>query len=123
MAAVVLVMLLAACTPATPTPLPSIDVFNFTLRAEPVKGEALTMRFIAEIVGGPDNARELYCNGGGWDFGDGTAWSAIPGCIQWKPDWKFPRHFEQTHTYSQPGTYNVKSTHGPLEASVVVEVP
>ena len=116
-------LVLAACTQAAPTPLPALDVFNFTLRAEPVEGEALAIRFIAEIAGGPDNARELYCMGGGWDFGDGNNWSAYPECIPWKPDWKFPRHLEQTHTYLQPGTYNVKRTHGPLETSLVVEVP
>lgn len=116
-------ILLAACTQATPAPLPDLDVFNLTLRAEPVEGEVLTMRFIAEIAGGPDNARELNCIEGGWYFGEGFNWSVFPECIPWKPDWKFPRHFEQTHTYSQPGTYHVNFTHGPLEASLVVVVP
>ncbi len=81
------------------------------------------MRFIAVIAGGPDNAREMYCTGSQWDFGDGNGRIISPMCIPWKPDWKMSRHFEQTHTYSRPGTYDVNLTRGPLEASLVVEVP
>lgn len=41
------------------------------LRVEPVPSRPLTVRFIAEIVGGRDNAEELYCKWTGWEFGDG----------------------------------------------------
>ena len=89
-----------------------------------LSGEACHRLWQYCVHGGPDNARELNCIEGGWYFGEGGGnWSTIPECIPWKPDWKFPRHLEQTHTYSQPGIYDVKSTHGPLETSLVVEVP
>ena len=100
----------------------SVDV-RLDLRAEVVPGESLTVRLVAEIVGGPDNNRELYCHGWRWSFGDGMDVAAMPGCVAWTPDWTFSRHFEQTYTYEAPDTYEVTFSYGPLESRpVTVEV-
>ena len=38
-------------------------IIELTLRAERVAGEPLTVRFVAELADGPDNNRDLYCQG------------------------------------------------------------
>ncbi|MCH8061402.1 MAG: hypothetical protein IH861_02750, partial [Chloroflexi bacterium] len=63
----------------------SIDDFEIILTAEPVEGQLLTMRFTAELIGGADNSKELYCTGTTWEFGDGMGIAMMPSCIQWTP--------------------------------------
>lgn len=92
------------------------------LRAESVEGSVRSLRFTADIVGGPDNNQDLYCTSTLWDFGDGLSLIATPSCIAWTPEVKIPRDFEQTHAYA-PGTYEVTFSRGTLEARLVVEVP
>ena len=84
------------------------------LKAEPVPGQALTVRFTAEIIGGRDNSRDLYCQGPTWEFGDGTSVASMPGCVPWTPNATVPRHHEHTYTYERPGIYEATFTYGPL---------
>ncbi len=86
------------------------------LRASPIAGRPLVMRFVVEIVGGPDNNQDLYCIGTEWDFGDGMGVAMMPGCIPWSPDDEINRLFEIEHTYKIPGTYQLNVTVGPLSA-------
>jgi hypothetical protein len=96
---------------------------ELTLRAEPVAGEPLTVRLIAELIGGPDNNRDLYCPGEEWQFGDGTGMATSASCIAWTPSATIRRHFEQTYTYEKAGTYEVTFTYGPLgPITTMVEV-
>ena len=76
--------------------------------------QPLTVQFMAEIAGGPDNSFDLYCHGWEWQFGDGTVNAISPGCTPWTADATFPRHFEETYTYEGPGTYEVTFSYGPL---------
>ena len=92
-------------------------------RAEPVSDRPLTVRFTAEIAGGPDNSRDLYCQGTSWKFGDGMGVASMPGCIVWTPNASFSRHHVETYTYEKPGTYEATFSYGPLgPIGVKVEV-
>ena len=94
----------------------TVDVtsIELTLRAVPVTGEPLTVRLIAELTGGPDNNRALYCPGEEWQFGDGMGMATSASCIAWTPSATIRRHFEQTYTYEKAGAYEVTFTYGPL---------
>ncbi|MCH8061920.1 MAG: hypothetical protein IH861_05405, partial [Chloroflexi bacterium] len=101
----------------------SIDDFEIILTAQPVDGQLLTMRFTAELVGGADNSKELYCTGTTWEFGDGMGIAMTPACIQWTPDVRVNRHLEQTYKYDRAGEYEVTLRLGPLPPeTIVVEV-
>ena len=84
----------------------------------------MTVRFTAEISGGPDNAEELYCTTSTWQFGDGRmGGGAIRECVVWTPNKKFKRLHGRTYTYEKPGSYEATFTYGPLApATVKVEV-
>ena len=97
---------------------PEID-----LQVEAVDGRPLTFQFTAEIAGGRDNSRDLYCQGTSWEFGDGMGVAVMPGCIPWNPNATLPRHHVQTYTYEKPGTYEATFSYGPLgPVAVKVEV-
>ena len=86
-----------------------------SLSATPVAGRLLTVHLIAELTGGPDNNRDLYCQGIDWQFGDGMGVGIMPGCIAWTPSDTIARHFEETYTYEKAGVYEVTFTYGPLD--------
>ena len=93
------------------------------LYAEPVPEGSLTVRFVGEVVGGPDNNPELYCAGTGWQFGQGEqSFFTTAMCIPWWPEVEIQRRFETPHTYLRPGSYEVTCTIGPLQASMMLEV-
>ncbi|MCH7653293.1 MAG: PKD domain-containing protein, partial [Chloroflexi bacterium] len=101
----------------------SADDFEIILAAVPVEGEPLTMRFTAELVGGADNSRELYCTSTTWEFGDGMGVAMMPSCFVWTPDVRVNRHLLQTHKYDKAGEYEVTLRLGPLPPeTIVVEV-
>ena len=79
-------------------------------------------RFLAEIVGGPDDDQSLYCVPMTWDFGDGPALSVSPSCAPWAPGTKIQRRFEISHVYESSGRYGVSFTYGPLTAKQIVDV-
>ena len=91
------------------------------LRVEPVTSRPLTVRFTAEIIGGLDNSKELYCEWTAWEFGDGRRSQSATECLVWSPAAKFDRQHEQTYTYEKPGTYEALFAYGPL-APVTVTV-
>ncbi len=86
---------------------------ELSLSATPVAGEPLTVRLVAELTGGPDNNRELYCPGQEWQFGDGMGMATSASCMVWTPSSTIQRRFEQTYTYEKAGTYEVTFTYGP----------
>lgn len=90
------------------------DKATVKLSVRLVDGSPLTIRLVADIVGGEDNDKRLYCQGVTWSFGDGNQIAVMPGCQIWTPDSSFMRHWEETYTYANPGTYQVSSTYGPL---------
>ena len=77
---------------------------ELSLSATPVAGEPLTVRLVAELTGGPDNNRELYCPGQEWQFGDGMGMATSASCMVWTPSSTIQRRFEQTYTYEKAGT-------------------
>ena len=86
----------------------------------------LTVRFAAEIVGGSDNSKDLYCKGETWEFGDGRGDRSFTECLVWSPTSKFTRQHQQTYTYEKPGTYKASFAYGPLSpvtVSVDVQYP
>ena len=101
----------------------SIEDFEIILTAEPVDGRPLTMRFAADLVGGADYSKELYCTGTTWKFGDGTISADTPWCHEWTMDVQVNRHLEQTYVYDKAGTYAVTLRWGPLPpVTIVAEV-
>ena len=86
---------------------------ELSLSATPVAGEPLTVRLVAELTGGPDNNRELYCPGQEWQFGDGMSMATSASCMVWTPSSTIQRRFEHTYTYEKAGTYEVTFTYGP----------
>ena len=93
-----------------------------TLYASEVEGEPLTVRLVVEILGGPDTSEDLYCVGTEWQFGDGNGMAMMPVCIPWTTGAQFTRRFEETYAYDAPGTYEVTFNHGPVSATVVIDV-
>jgi hypothetical protein len=103
--------------------LTDLGPVELSLTATAVAGEPLTVLLVAELTGGPDDNRELYCTGLEWQFGDGIGVAIMPGCMVWSPGVKIPRHFEETYTYDKAGVYEVTFTHGPLDPiTTTVEV-
>jgi|GEM_PF-213124 len=100
------------------------DDVDLELRAEPDSDNPRTVRLVANIVGGADNSRDLYCGGFEWSFGDGSLGiAAMPGCIPWSPEVTVPREFEMMHTYEKAGTFEAMFSYGPLgPVSVKVEI-
>ena len=93
-----------------------------TVRAEAVPNEPGGVILLADIVGGSDNSKDLYCAGTEWQFGDGIGVAMSASCLPWTAESSIQRHFEQSYTYGAPGTYEVTFTHGPVKATTVVEV-
>ncbi|MEX2599484.1 MAG: hypothetical protein WD533_07500, partial [Dehalococcoidia bacterium] len=87
----------------TPTPVPpdtlDASAAHFVLHVEPLDETGFLVRLVAEVVGGPDNNRELYCSDIRWDFGDGTVRRAVPGCPVWSPHVEIGRRSERVHRY------------------------
>ncbi|MCH7801806.1 MAG: hypothetical protein IIC24_09730, partial [Chloroflexi bacterium] len=97
------------------------DKATVKLSVQPVAGSPLEVRLVADIVGGEDNAKCLYCQGVTWSFGDGSQIAVSLGCHAWTPDSSFMRHWEETYTYENPGTYQVSFEYGSL-AKVTTQV-
>ena len=88
--------------------------FELSLSATPVLGEPLTVLLVAELTGGLDYNRDLYCQRQKWQFGDGISMLTSASCFTWMPSSTIPRHIEQTYTYEKAGVYQVTFTYGPL---------
>ena len=101
-----------------------LGIYRLSLQALPQEGQApLTVSFIAEIKGGLDTMPELHCQNQTWDFGDGERMDVFGLCRAWRPGVKIDRHFQQTHTYEEPGEYEAAVSYGPLRSEPVrVEV-
>ncbi|MCH9038987.1 MAG: hypothetical protein IIC23_06300 [Chloroflexi bacterium] len=98
------------------------EIPKATVRAEAVPNEPGGVILFADIVGGSDNSKDLYCAGTEWQFGDGIGVAMSASCLPWTAESSIQRHFEQSYTYGAPGTYEVTFTHGPVKATTVVEV-
>ena len=93
------------------------------LRAEAGRGRKADAALQGGHHRGPDNSKDLYCQGVSWEFGDGTAMAMMPACLPWTSSARFPRHFEETYTHKAAGTYRVTFTYGPLPPeTITVEV-
>jgi hypothetical protein len=93
-----------------------------TVWAEAIPNEPRTVALHAEIVGGADNDKSLYCLGTEWQFGDGNGMASIASCLPWTPASTIQRDFEATYTYDASGTYEVKFTYGTVVATSIIEV-
>jgi hypothetical protein len=89
---------------------------RLTLESRLVEGERRTYRLVAQINGGQDNDRDLYCQPVTWGFGDGPPLTVTPMCAPWTSEVKIQRRFETLHTYERPGTYEVTFSYGALTA-------
>ena len=96
---------------------------SLTLAANRAADNSRTYNFLAEIVGGADNDRDLDCVATTWGFGDGPALTVTPSCAPWTPDTKIQRRFETSHAYQEPGSYVATFVYGSLIARRTVEVP
>jgi PKD repeat protein len=77
-----------------------------TLSADVVEGAApLAVNFTGRLVGGPDNSQDYYCVESTFEFGDGSAQSAIPSCVEWTPGVQISREYSASYVYDEPGTY------------------
>ncbi len=113
-------------TPATWTrwTAASLSGVHLTLSAEQAPGQPLTVNVVAEIVGGPDNNRDLSCHSWIFTLGDGGISQPLylASCY-WTPDSTFPRRFETSYTYEMPGTYEITFYYGLLKSEPIsVEV-
>jgi hypothetical protein len=95
------------------------DAVTVHLRGEPVAGQPFTILFTAELVGEPDNNKELYCQRADWNFGDGMGATVTASCVVWPPEAKINRRHEQAHTYEGPGPRQVTFTYGPLPTEII----
>ncbi len=96
---------------------------QLALAAEVVEGQTRSYHFVAQIVGGPDNNRDLYCVSSTWSFGDGPGLTVTPSCAPWTPEVVIRRRFETSHEYAAQGSYDASFAYGPLMAHRVVDVP
>jgi PKD repeat protein len=98
-----------------------LGIYRLSLRAEPLEGPApLTVSFIGEITGGLDSSPELHCRTETWSFGDGTNIAVFGYCEAWRPGTKLDRHFQRTHTYEEPGIYEISVSYGSLKAEPIL---
>jgi Ca-activated chloride channel family protein len=89
----------------SPPPEDAGEVYT-ALSADVVEGVApLAVSFTGRLVGGPSNNRDYYCVESAFEFGDGMAQSAIPGCIEWTPETVIQREYSASYVYDEPGVY------------------
>ncbi|UCH87461.1 MAG: VWA domain-containing protein, partial [Dehalococcoidia bacterium] len=89
----------------SPPPEDASEVYT-ALSADVVEGDVpLTVNFTGRLVGGPDNNRDYYCVESAFEFGDGMAQSAIPGCVEWTPETEIQREYSASYVYDEPGVY------------------
>ncbi len=82
-----------------------------------VEGNApLAVNFTGRLVGGPDNNRDYYCVESVFEFGDGMAQSAIPGCVEWTPETEIQREYSASYVYDEPGVYQAAFSLGGSES-------
>ena len=108
-------------------PSAEVSPVELTLRAEADEDGPRTFNFVAEIIGGPDNNKALYCGELLWDFGDGQNVGISPACVPWTSETGIQRRYGYSHTYSEAGTYTVTfeirfSERVQLSATTEVEV-
>ena len=108
--------------PSGQAPSSAQSAARLTLAADLAAASSRTYNFLAEIVGGADNDRSLYCVATTWGFGDGPALTVTPSCAPWTPDTKIQRRFRTSHAYQEPGSYVVTFSYGSLTAQRTVEV-
>lgn len=75
---------------------PAADSCRANFEVMPVAGSVLTKTFVAQPWHAQNKRPEQIC----WKFGDGT-----DTCISYNPNLNY--YYIITHTYAQPGTYNV----------------
>ncbi len=89
----------------SPPPEDAGEVYT-SLSASVVEGVApLAVNFTGQLVGGQDNNRDYYCVESTFEFGDGMAQSAIPGCVEWTPAASIQREYSASYVYDEPGVY------------------
>ena len=89
----------------SPPPEDAGEVYT-ALSADVVEGPVpLAVNFTGRLVGGPDNNRNYYCVESAFEFGDGMAQSAIPGCVEWTPETEIQREYTASYVYDEPGVY------------------
>lgn len=100
------------------------DDATIELQTEPNRDNPRTIHFFANIVGGAENSRQLYCGGFEWSFDDGSpGLAATPSCVPWTPEVKIPRVFTISHVYEKAGMYEASFSYGPLgPVNIKVEV-
>ena len=65
--------------------------------------------FIAELRGGDDDYRDLYCVTIEWDWDDGTRSETTPDCDPYEPDVsKIRRRYSVRHTFEFSGRHQVR---------------
>lgn len=83
---------------------------SLALRASPQVATAPARIVVsAEIRGGADDARELYCPTLEWDWGDGTRSSASSDCEPYQPGKsQIRRRFVMDHIYRLAGQHQIQ---------------
>jgi PKD repeat protein len=84
---------------------------RLTLTARPHVGEIpLSVTFYADVRGGSDTEPRLYCAEASWDFGNET-YVERHDCPPLEDGGvTIRRTYTQTHTYRNPGSYEVRLT-------------
>jgi hypothetical protein len=80
------------------------------------------VNFTGQLVGGPDNNEDYYCVESAFEFGDGMAQSAIPGCLAWTPETEIQREYSASYVYDEPGVYQVVFSLGGSESEALTIV-
>jgi len=107
----------ASDLPVTSPPPDDAGEVYTTLSADVVEGNApLAVNFTGRLVGGPDNNRDYYCVESAFEFGDGMAQSAIPGCVEWTPEAEIQRAYSASYVYDKPGVYQAVFSLGGSES-------
>lgn len=94
-----------------------------TLSADVSQGVApLTVNFTGRLVGGADNNPDYYCVESSFEFGDGMAQSAIPGCAEWTEETVTQREYRASYVYDTPGVYRARFSLAGSESDFVTIV-
>lgn len=114
---------LSSDLPVTSPPPDKAGEVYTTLSADVVEGNApLAVNFTGRLVGGPDNNRDYYCVESTFEFGDGMAQSAIPGCLEWTPEMLVQREYSASYVYDEPGVYQATFSLGGSQSEALTIV-
>jgi len=83
---------------------------EFRLRSSPnIAFAPADILFTAELRGGDDDYRDLYCVTVEWDWGDDTRSETTPDCEPYEPGVsEIRRRYSQRHRYEYGGSYEVR---------------